>query len=145
MIIKKKYVLLESLLIDDTNEFDATEKRIFKMLNIQYGNPMKGVEEGKKPFSQWDVAAWLIENIEIPYDMAYGLTKTYYWNYDKLFSETTSLRKTIPSAQLFKEHHQTLSKSTISNFYLLEKHAFYHEYQPTHRMLSNAYFLLVDV
>jgi hypothetical protein len=110
MIIKKKYVLLESLLIDDTNEFDATEKRIFKTLNIQYGDPMKGGEEGKKPFTQWEVAAWLIENIEIPYDMAYGLTKTYYWNYDKLFSETTSLRKTIPSAQLFKDHHQTLSK-----------------------------------
>jgi hypothetical protein len=110
MIIKKKYVLLESLLIDDTNEFDATEKRIFKSLNIRYGNPMKGDEEGKKPFSQWDVATWLIENLEIPYDMAYGLTKTYFWNYDKLFSETTSLRKTIPSAQLFEEHHQTLSK-----------------------------------
>ena len=110
MIIKKKYVLLESLLIDDTNEFDATEKRIFKMLNIQYGDPMKGGEEGKKPFTQWEVAAWLIENIEIPYDMAYGLTKTYFWNYDKLFSETTSLRKTIPFAQLFNEHHQTLSK-----------------------------------
>jgi hypothetical protein len=110
MIIKKKYVLLESLLIDATNEFDATEKRIFKMLNIHYGNPMTGVKEGKKEFNQWEVAAWLIESLEIPYDMAYGLTKTYFWNYDILFSETTSLRKTIPFAELFKEHHQKLSK-----------------------------------
>jgi hypothetical protein len=49
------------------------------------------------------VAAWLIEGLEIPYDMAYELTKTYFWNYNKLFSEINSLRKRIPSAELFNE------------------------------------------
>jgi hypothetical protein len=109
MRIKKKHVLLESLLIDVTNEFDATEKRIFKMMYNHYGDPMKDDEEGKKPFNQWDVAAWLIESLEIPYDMAYELTKTYFWNYNKLFSEMSSLRKRIPSAELFNEHSRKLT------------------------------------
>ena len=118
MRIKKKHVLLESLLIDVTTEFDATEKRIFKMLYQHYGNPMKDDEEGKKPFNQWDVAAWLIESLEIPYDMAYELTKTYFWNYNKLFSEISSLRKRIPSAELFNENSRKLTslfKDTLSN------------------------------
>ena len=118
MRIKKKHVLLESLLIDVTNEFDATEKRIFKMMYNHYGDPMKDDEEGKKPFNQWDVAAWLIESLEIPYDMAYELTKTYFWNYNKLFSEMSSLRKRIPSAELFNEHSRKLTslfKDNLSN------------------------------
>jgi hypothetical protein len=108
MRIKKKHVLLESLLIDVTTEFDATEKRIFKMMYNHYGNPMYS-EEGKKPFNQWDVAAWLIESLEIPYDMAYELTKTYFWNYSRLFSELSSLRKRIPSAELFNDHSRKLT------------------------------------
>jgi hypothetical protein len=118
MRIKKKHVILESLLIDDTNEFDATEKRILKMLKIHYGDPMKDDEEGKKPFNQWDVATWLIESLEIPYDMAYELTKTYFWNYNKLFSEVSSLRKKIPSAQLFDSHFGKLTiafKDNLTN------------------------------
>ena len=118
MRIKKKHVLLESLLIDVTNEFDATEKRIFKMMYNHYGDPMKDDEEGKKPFNQWGVAAWLIESLEIPYDMAYELTKTYFWNYNKLFSEVSSLRKRIPSAELFNEHNRKLTslfKDNLSN------------------------------
>ena len=118
MRIKKKHVLLESLLIDVTTEFDATEKRIFKMLYQHYGNPMKDDEEGKKPFNQWDVAAWLIESLEIPYDMAYELTKTYFWNYTELFSEISSLRKRIPSAELFNENSRKLTslfKDTLSD------------------------------
>jgi hypothetical protein len=118
MRIKKKHVLLESLLIDVTTEFDATEKRIFKMLYNHYGDPMKDDEEGKKPFNQWGVAAWLIESLEIPYDMAYELTKTYFWNYNKLFSEVSSLRKRIPSAELFNEHSRNLTflfKVNLSN------------------------------
>jgi len=118
MRIKKKHVLLESLLIDVTTEFDATEKRIFKMMYNHYGDPMKDDEEGKKPFNQWDVAAWLIESLEIPYDMAYELTKTYFWNYNKLFSEMSSLRKRIPSAELFNEHSRKLTslfKDNLSN------------------------------
>ena len=118
MRIKKKHVLLESLLIDVTTEFDATEKRIFKMLYQHYGNPMKDDEEGKKPFNQWDVAAWLIESLEIPYDMAYELTKTYFWNYTELFSEISSLRKRIPSAELFNGNSRKLTslfKDTLSD------------------------------
>jgi hypothetical protein len=118
MRIKKKHVLLESLLIDVTTEFDATEKRIFKMLYNHYGDPMNDDEEGKKPFNQWGVAAWLIESLEIPYDMAYELTKTYFWNYNKLFSEVSSLRKRIPSAELFNEHSRKLTslfKDSLTN------------------------------
>lgn len=113
MRIKKKHVLLEALLIDTTNEFDATEKRIIKLLKVHYGDPLKE-EEGKKSFSQWDVAAWLIESLEIPYEMAYELAKTYFWNYDLLFSES-NIRKTIPTAELFHNNRNELTNKFINN------------------------------
>jgi hypothetical protein len=50
--------------------------------------------------------------------MAYELTKTYFWNYNKLFSEVSSLRKRIPSAELFNEHSRNLTflfKVNLSN------------------------------
>lgn len=100
MRIKKKHVLLEALLVDVSTEFGATEKKILKVLNREYGNPY-GIGSN---FNQWEVAAWLIETLEIPYEMAYELTKTYYWNYDKLFSEIESIRKRISMSQLFFEN-----------------------------------------
>jgi hypothetical protein len=100
MRIKKKHVLLEALLVDVSHEFGTTEKRILKLLNREYGNPY-GFGNN---FNQWEVGAWLIETLEIPYEMAYELTKTYYLNYDKLFSEIESIRKRISTSQLFFEN-----------------------------------------
>ena len=107
MRIKKKHVLLESLLIDVTNEFTPVEKKIFKMLKKHYGNPIK-TEEGKKEYSQWDVGAWLIETLDLPYQESYTLAKTYFWNYDKLFGEAPKLRKKVSLAYLFHEHFRDL-------------------------------------
>jgi len=95
MRIKKKHVLLESLLIDVTTEFDDVEKRILKILYKKYGHDVI------RNFNQWEVAAWLIESLEIPYDQAYDITKSYYWNHDKLFKEIEPVRKTTPISDLF--------------------------------------------
>jgi len=107
MRIKKKHVLLESLLIDVTNEFTPVEKKIFKMLKKHYGNPIN-TEEGKKEFTQWEVGAWLIETLDLTYQEAYSLSKTYFWNYDKLFGEAPTLRKKVNLAYLFFEHFRDL-------------------------------------
>ena len=115
MRIKKKHVLLESLLIDVTDEFTPVEKKIFKMLRKHYGNPIKE-EEGKKEFNQWDVAAWLIETLDIPYEEAYELTKTYFWNYNKLFKEVSKLRKKVPISYLFFEHFNKLIDNLVKNY-----------------------------
>lgn len=115
MRIKKKHVLLESLLIDVTNEFTPIEKKIFKILNKHYGDPMRE-EEGKKSFNQWDSAAWLIETLNIPYEEAYELTKTYFWNYNKLFKEVSKLRKRVPMPYLFFEHHRKLLDTLMNKY-----------------------------
>ena len=107
MRIKKKHVLLESLLIDVTTEFTPVEKKIFKMLNKHYGNPIKG-EEGKKEFTQWEVGAWLIETLDLSFQDAYSLSKTYFWSYDKLFSDAPTLRKKVSLPFLFFEHFRDL-------------------------------------
>ena len=108
MRIKKKHVLLESFLIDDSTEFTPVEKKIFKMLKKHYGNPITGVEEGKKNFSQWDVGAWLIETLNLSYQEAFSLSKTYFWNYTKLFGETEKLRMDVSLPYLFFEHFRAL-------------------------------------
>lgn len=97
MRIKKKDVLLESLLIDVTTEFSDVEKRLLKSLNKKYGNPL----DSESKFNEWEVAVWLIETLELPYDIAYEITKTYYWNYDKLFSDAGKVRKRIPISEIF--------------------------------------------
>jgi len=115
MRIKKKHVLLESLLIDVTNEFTPVEKKIFKMLNKHYGNPIKG-EEGKKEFTQWEVGAWLIETLDLGFQDAYSLSKTYFWAYDKLFSEAPTLRKKVSLAYLFFEHFRELQDKVKDSY-----------------------------
>jgi hypothetical protein len=107
MRIKKKHVLLESLLIDVTTEFTPVEKKIFKMLNKHYGNPIKG-GEGKKEYTQWEVGAWLIETLDLSFQDAYSLSKTYFWSYDKLFSDAPTLRKKVSLPYLFFEHFRDL-------------------------------------
>lgn len=115
MRIKKKHVLLESLLIDVTNEFTPVEKKIFKMLNKHYGNPIKG-EEGKKDFTQWEVGAWLIETLDLSFQDAYSLSKTYFWNYDKLFGEAPILRKKVSLPYLFFEHFRDLQDKVKDSY-----------------------------
>ena len=115
MRIKKKHLLLESLLIDITTEFTPVEKKIFKTLKKHYGHPINK-EEGKKEFNQWDVAAWLIETLDIPYEDAYELTKTYFWNYNKLFKEVSKLRRRVPIPYLFFEHHRKLMEELVKKY-----------------------------
>ena len=88
MRIKKKYVLLESLLIDTSNEFSDNEKRILKLIHKKYEKEMSSYN-----FSVYEVAAWLIEDFELSYEVAFELSKYYFWEGRKLFSEYEPLRK----------------------------------------------------
>jgi hypothetical protein len=94
MRVKKKYVLLESLLIDVTNEFNDNEKRILKLIHKKH-------KDDKYNFSVFDVAAWLIEDFNLDYETAFELSKSYYWENSKLFSVYEPLRKKWPMAELF--------------------------------------------
>jgi hypothetical protein len=105
MRIKKKYVILESRLIDVTSEFSPQEKRILEMLYKKYG-------DSNINFNQWDVAAELIEDFNLDYESAYSLTKTFSWSARELFSPHKSLRKKDPIYRLF---HENLS-SLVSEF-----------------------------
>lgn len=104
MRIKKKYVVLESRLIDVTTEFTPIEKRILNMLYKKYG-----LEDD---FNMYIVAAELIEDFELDYVDAYTLARTYSWNKRELFSEFQGLRKNYPLYSLFFEN---LSKF-VDNF-----------------------------
>jgi len=83
MRIKKKYVLLESNLIDSLNEFNEQEKRLLFVLNKEYGIA------NIKTFDVWVAAAFLIELFDIPYDLAYEMSTTYFYNGHKLFGKGT--------------------------------------------------------
>lgn len=100
MRIKKKFVMLESRLIDLTSEFSPQEKRILEMLYKQYGL--------ESNFNMWDVAAQLIEDFDLDYETAYGLTRTYSWSAKELFSEYKPIRKTIAPQVLFFDNLGTL-------------------------------------
>jgi hypothetical protein len=93
MRIKKKYVLLESLVIDLTNEFNENEKRILKLIHKKYKH---------EPYTSnvWEVAAWLIEDFNLSYEDAFSLAKTYYWENNRLFKEHESLRKNWPIPEI---------------------------------------------
>lgn len=92
MIIKKKHVLLESLLIDKIDEFTKQEKNLLKVLHNKFGHG-SGKLEKSWDFDKWKAAAFLIEDFEIPYDIAHSLASTYYWNGEKLFREYEPIRK----------------------------------------------------
>ena len=94
MRIKKKYVLLESRLIDVTSEFTPQEKRILEMLHKKYG-------EKPSEYNMWYVAVDLIEDFNLDYETAYSLARTYSWSHRELFSPFQSIRKTIPIYELF--------------------------------------------
>lgn len=92
MIIKKKNVLLESLLIDKSDEFTKQEKKLLKVLHDKFGYK-SGKMKNSWDFDKWKAAAYLIEFFEVPYDVAHSLSSTYYWNGDKLFKEYKPIRK----------------------------------------------------
>jgi hypothetical protein len=94
MRIKKKYVLLESRLIDVTSEFTPQEKRILEMLHKKYG-------ENPSEFNMWYVAVDLIEDFNLDYETAYSLARTYSWSWRELFGPSQLLRKTLPIYELF--------------------------------------------
>ena len=96
MRIKKKDVILEAQLIDLTTEFTPTEKKMLKTLNKKFG---KGGMYGD--FDRWDGAAFLIEEMELPYDQAYDLALTYWWYGDKLFDEAATLYKKEDKGYIF--------------------------------------------
>ena len=98
MRIKKKHVLLESNLIDMTSEFTPQEKRLLFVLNKKYG------PHDYTTFNIWDAATFLIELFDIPYDLAYELSETYYYNGDKLFKEYEPIRRKQNSAEIFFRH-----------------------------------------
>ena len=102
MRIKKKYVILESRLIDVTSEFTPQEKRILEMLYKKYGDSITN-------FNQWSVAAELIEDFNLDYESAYSLTKTFSWSARELFAPHQSIRKKEPIYRLFHENLSSLS------------------------------------
>ena len=104
MRIKKKYVLLESNLIDSSNEFTEQEKRLLFVLNKEYGIP------NIKTFDVWKGAAFLIELFDIPYDLAYEMSTTYFYNGHKLFGERDSLRKKQITSEIFFRHLGDMTK-----------------------------------
>lgn len=104
MRIKKKYVLLESRLIDVSSEFTPQEKRILEMLFKKYGL-------SASDFNMWTVAVELIEDFNLDYETAYSLARTYSWSARELFSEFQPIRKTMPSYKLFFENLSNLIES----------------------------------
>ena len=96
MRIKKKDVILESQLIDLTTEFTPQEKKMLKTLNKKFGKGGMYAD-----FDRWDGAAFLIEEMELPYDQAYDLALTYWWYGDKLFDEAATLYKKEDKGYIF--------------------------------------------
>lgn len=125
MIIKKKHVLLESLLIDTISEFTPQEKKLLSVLHDKFGMGSGKIEKSWN-FDKWSAAAFLIEFFEIPYDTAHNLASTYYWNGEKLFKEYESLRKNNNRSELLMNHafreildeYIESNKSEDSNFNL---------------------------
>ncbi len=105
MRIKKKHVLIESNLIDSLDEFAPQEKRLLFVLNKEYG------PHNIHNFDIWKSAAFLIELFEIPYDLAYEMSKTYFYNGDKLFGEASSLRKKVNPSEIFFRHLSDITKN----------------------------------
>lgn len=103
MRIKKKFVILESRLIDMTSEFNPLEKRILEMLYKKYGLEMTN-------FNMWEVAVELIEDFNLDYETAYSLTRTYSWSARELFSEYKPIRKNIAPQVLFFDNLNTLTE-----------------------------------
>ena len=108
MRIKKKDVILEAKLIDTTNEFNPQEKRMLKTLNKKYG---KGGMYGD--YDRFVGAAFLIEELGLPYDQAYDLSLTFWWHGDKLFKESDPIYKKENKGFIFHKIMRNLLISYI--------------------------------
>ena len=105
MRIKKKDVLLEAQLIDTTSEFTTQEKRLLKTLKKKFG---KGGYDSD--YDRFVGAAFLIEDMGIPYDQAYDLSLTHWWHGDKLYQEVDPIYKKEDRGWLYRKLiHQLLS------------------------------------
>ncbi len=98
MRIKKKDVILEAMLIDITLEFTPQEKRLLRVLHKKFG--VGGVYSN---FDRWESAAFLIEDFDLPYDIAHDLSLTYWWNGDKLFKDIDTVYKKENRGYIFQK------------------------------------------
>ena len=108
MRIKKKDVLLEAQLIDSTSEFTPQEKKMLKTLKKKFG--AGGYDSS---YNRWDGAAFLIEEMGIPYDQAYDLSLTHWWYGDRLYEEVESIYKKEDRGYLYQRVIQQLLKPYI--------------------------------
>lgn len=93
MFKRKKEILLESLVIDNTNEFTPLEKKILKKFFRLYG-----LEDH---FDIYDNAALLIEEMEMDYQSAFDLAYTFFKKREILFSESSFLRSNFEKNKIF--------------------------------------------
>jgi hypothetical protein len=93
MIRSKKEIILESIVIDTTDEFNPFEKKILKKFFKTHG--LEG------DFDVYDNAALLIEELEMGYQEAFNLANTFSNKRDILFSETSSLRSDFDKSRVF--------------------------------------------
>lgn len=77
-----------------TDEFNDNEKRILKLIHKKH-------KDDNYNYSLFDVAAWLISDFNLDYETAFELSKTYYWEKSRLFSNYEPIRKKWPIAELF--------------------------------------------
>ena len=110
MRIKKKDVILEATLLDVSGEFNKHEKKLLKVLSKKFG---EGGYDGK--FDRFEAAAWLIEHMDIPYDVAYDLCLTYWWHGKELFKEYEPVRKKESRGYIFKKMLRDLLSKYIED------------------------------
>ena len=96
---------MESNLLDSLSEFSPQEKRLLFVLNKQYG------PYDIHTFNIWEAAAFLIELFEIPYDLAYEISTTYFYNGGKLFGTTESLRKRVNPSEILFRHLSDMTRN----------------------------------
>ena len=110
MRIKKKDVIIEATLLDASSEFNKHEKKLLKVLSKKFG------EGGySSDFDRFAAAAWLIENMGIPYDVAYDLSLTYWWHGKDLFKEYEPVRKKESRGYVFHRMLRTLSENYLDS------------------------------
>ena len=109
MRIKKKDVILEATLLDVSSEFNNQEKKLLKVLAKKFGDGGYNSE-----FDRFEAAAWLIEHMDIPYDVAYDLSLTYWWHGKDLFKEYDPIRKKESRGYIFNRMLRNLLEKYVA-------------------------------
>jgi hypothetical protein len=99
MVKNKKEILLESMVIDNSNEFTPLEKKILKKFFKTYGL--------ENDFNVYENAAMLIEELEMDYQSAFDLSHTFLTKRDILFSESSYLRTNFEKNKIFFKYLNT--------------------------------------